>query len=85
MVFKFQRGTDLNLQCYCTWESYIILGVFMIWLLFYLDMGCDLCQIDKGWIMRLFLVGNLTTYEMNYNPEMNGPPVIQFPRLGTGF
>jgi hypothetical protein len=36
-----------------------------------------------GW---LFLVVNLTTGGMNYNPEMESTPVIQFLRLeDTGF
>jgi hypothetical protein len=36
--------------------------------------------------MRLFLVVNLTTSEMNYNPEMEGTPGMQILRLeDTGF
>ena len=31
-------------------DSHVIVGVFMPWLLFYLDLRYDLCQVDKEWI-----------------------------------
>ena len=29
-----------------------MLGVFMTWLLFHLDMRYNLCQVDNGWILK---------------------------------
>lgn len=65
--------TRLNTQCICncTWDSYIMLGVIMTWLLFSLEIKHGIRRYDcvsslQGTDLRwLFLVVNLTTFGIN--------------------
>ena len=58
-----------------------MLGVFLTLLLFHVDMRY-LCQVDKRWIVVAIPGCHLTMSGMNYNPELEGSPVILILRLG---